>query len=169
MKDPFRIFLLGFMGSGKSFWGKRWAEKHQLTFYDLDQIIQEIEGTSINEIFSVKGEEYFRTVESRALKTFAFQDNFILACGGGTPCFYDNMDWMNAHGITVYLNTTPETIVERLASDSAHRPLIKQMDKKDIIDYTKESMARRVTYYLRSALIIPEEKQNDTSLSILNI
>lgn len=157
------------MGSGKSYWGKVWGDKYGLNFYDLDEIIEEMEGLTINEIFAQKGEAYFRAIESKALKTFAFQDNYLLACGGGTPCFFDNIDWMNDHGITIFLDTSPETILQRLSAESSQRPLIKQMNSEEIIDFTKDKIAERSSYYLRSAFILPESKQNHTSLSILNL
>jgi len=95
-----RFYLIGFMGSGKSFLGRRLANALQLPFLDLDDYLEEWSGRSIPRIFEESGEEAFRKLESEALRDTARLPSAVIACGGGTPCFGDNMAWMNAHGIT---------------------------------------------------------------------
>src|SRR5436853_6290275 len=96
-----KVFLIGFMGSGKTFLGKQLAQLLNYEFIDLDEWIEQREKKSIAEIFSEDGEEYFRKKESQQLKLLAEKNNAVIATGGGTPCFHDNMKWMNDHGFTI--------------------------------------------------------------------
>ncbi|HEX2683637.1 MAG TPA: shikimate kinase, partial [Ferruginibacter sp.] len=98
-----KIFLVGFMGSGKTYWGRIWAQAYQLAFYDLDEVIEQDQGKTVAEIFKTYGEDRFRQIEAGTLRSFSEKNNCIVACGGGTPCFHDNMQWMNEQGTTVYL------------------------------------------------------------------
>ena len=108
------FFLLGFMGSGKSHWGKLWAAEYKLGFIDMDEEIEINERKTVSEIFDSKGEEYFRSLEADLLRTYEKLGSSIIACGGGTPCYHDNMKWMNEHGLTIYLSAKPEEILRRL-------------------------------------------------------
>jgi shikimate kinase len=105
------FFLIGFMGSGKSHWGKLWAAEYKLGFIDMDEEIEIRERKSVSEIFDSKGEDYFRSVEAGLLRTYEEIGSSIIACGGGTPCFHNNLKWMNEHGLTIYLSATPEQIL----------------------------------------------------------
>ena len=112
-----KIFLIGFMGSGKTYWGKIWAAKCGLQFLDLDEVIEQEEKKSVDKIFEQNGEAYFRQRETEVLKTFTQKQNCIIACGGGTPCFNNNMQWMNDNGTTVYLLATPNQILQRVITE----------------------------------------------------
>ena len=114
------FFLVGFMGSGKTHWGKIWAVANGFTFIDLDEAIEITEGKLITTIFEDKGEEYFRTIEAAALRTCTGLSNTIIACGGGTPCFKENMQWMNEQGITIYLSSTATEILERVLKQAGN-------------------------------------------------
>ena len=164
-----RIFILGFMGSGKTHWSKIWAEKYKLDCYDLDDLIEETEELNITDIFHQKGEAYFRAAEATALRTLSFQSNFILACGGGTPCFHDNMNWMKSHGITIYLKVKPATVAARLINGNAMRPLIRDLEPKQIVEYAEQKIIEREAFYLRSSLILTEEQIDSESLSVLSL
>src|SRR5688572_14636881 len=96
-----RIFLIGFMGAGKTYWGKQLAEHWDLPYYDLDEVIVAEEEMAVSDIFSTKGEDYFRERESAILRGLVKQERFLISCGGGTPCFQDNMDFMNENGTTI--------------------------------------------------------------------
>lgn len=121
-----RIFLIGYMGSGKSSVGAELARRLQLSFTDLDRRIEAVEGHTIAEIFAVHGEAYFRALETQQLQSFIQSSSSgILAAGGGTPCFNNNIDAMNAAGLTIYLKCTAETLSTRLNS-STQRPLLQQ-------------------------------------------
>ncbi|MCY7290920.1 MAG: shikimate kinase [Ferruginibacter sp.] len=117
-----RIFLIGFMGAGKSFLGKLWADDNGIPFYDVDTLIEEEERMSISEIFSTFGEAYFREKEAAVLRNTDRFENAIIACGGGAPCYFDNMQWMNKNGITVFLNETEEQIYHHIKNDKKARP-----------------------------------------------
>ena len=109
-----KIFLLGFMGSGKSYVGKQLAERIGLDFIDLDHWIEEQEGESIAHIFKTKGEIAFREKERDALHEMAAKENLLIACGGGTPCFFDNMEWMKKRGVVVFLQVDEGVLFSRL-------------------------------------------------------
>lgn len=124
--DCMRIFLIGYMGSGKSSVGAELARRLQLSFTDLDRRVEEAEGSTIATIFATQGEAYFRALETQQLHSFLQSSSSgILAAGGGTPCFNANMDEMNAAGMTIYLRCSAETLRTRLEG-STHRPMIKQ-------------------------------------------
>ena len=111
------IFLIGFMGSGKSYWGKLWSAKTGLGFYDIDEMVELNEAKTIAKIFTENGEDYFRNLETIELRNLLSKNNFIAATGGGTPCFNDNISWMNENGTSVYLQSSPENILKRLLID----------------------------------------------------
>lgn len=143
-----KIFLIGIMGSGKTYLSKLIADKIKFTFYDLDQIIEKRAGVEINNIFEEQGELYFRKIETEELGKFENKNNLVLATGGGTPCFNNNMNWMNKHGITIWLNEPLDIICERLMKEKATRPLLK--NKKNIEPYLKELLASRIDFYKKA-------------------
>ena len=145
-----RIFLVGYMGSGKSTAGKIIAEKLGMQFADLDEHVEQENGQSISEIFEKEGEEHFRELEHNALKSFFEPDNIIISTGGGTPCFYDNMDLMNRNGITVYIKMSVDSLVERLANAKHKRPLIKDMSEFDLRSFISTNLEKRESFYLKA-------------------
>lgn len=149
-----RIFLLGFMGTGKTYWGQLWSQQHRLDFFDLDAMIEKECGMTIAKIFETKGENYFREKERDTLRTFGSKDNFILSTGGGSPCFFDNMQWMNENGITIYLQSDPQILKERLVKEKEHRPLIKKLADDEIITYIKDNISKRNKFYNQSGIIL---------------
>jgi len=118
------IYLVGFMGSGKSHWGKRLAEHLGRPFFDLDEVIEAGEGLTVSTLFSSIGENGFRELERRYLHQMEHQPPSIVATGGGTPCFFDNMAWMNAQGTTVYLKISMPILHQRLVAGKGKRPLL---------------------------------------------
>src|SRR5579871_993603 len=131
-----KIFLIGFMGSGKTHWGQRLAGKLQLSFYDLDSLIVEKENKSVAEIFADKGEEYFRILEKDILEAITDQqDGFILSCGGGTPCFFNNIEFMKKNGKVIWLNTSVDVLRQRLQRERLSRPLIADVTEEDLQRY----------------------------------
>ena len=120
-----KFFVVGYMASGKTTFGKELAKEKGLPFLDLDECIEEREGRSISEIFATDGERYFREIERWVLHELCDgQDEFVMATGGGTPCFFDNMDYMNRVGNTIFQNTSLFVILERLKKQRADRPLL---------------------------------------------
>ncbi len=148
------IFLIGFMGSGKSYWGKKWSAASEFNFYDLDDIIEAEQQLTIAEIFEKKGEEYFRDLETEALHTLTNSKNNIVACGGGTPCFNNNISWMNENGITVYLQSSPENILQRLSSEKEKRPLINHLKDEELLFYIKEKIKERAVFYHQAIITL---------------
>ncbi len=156
-----KIFLLGFMGTGKTYWGRLWATQQNLRFFDLDSEIEKYTGLTIAQIFELHGEEYFRERERERLLHFEKEDHFILSTGGGTPCFYNNMQWMNENGLTIYLDTPLPVLKERLIKEKMHRPLIKQLDEQAIEDFIKNSIQKRKEYYNKAHIILSTESISD--------
>jgi shikimate kinase len=150
-----KIFLIGFMGSGKTHWGKIWAAKSGLQFFDLDEVIEQEEKKSVAEIFSQKGEAYFRQREMEMLQTFGTKENCIIACGGGTPCFNNNMQWMNANGTTVYLLATAKEIFKRVITEQQKRPLIKDFSPQELLVFIENKLQEREIYYSQAKIILP--------------
>ena len=157
-----RIYLLGFMGAGKSFWGKQLSKKLNYPLLDLDNYIEEQEGKIINNIFLENGEEYFRQVEHKYLQSLTENNkNIILSCGGGTPCFFNNIDYMNEQGVTVWLNIPQEIILGRLKQNRSNRPLIKDLDDVELRQYIQKKLNDRKIYYSQSKL-----KVDDTQIDL---
>ncbi|CAL1517295.1 shikimate kinase [Chitinophaga sp. MM2321] len=152
-----KIFLLGFMGAGKSYWGKQLADHWQLPYYDLDEVIVSAEEMAISDIFATKGEDYFREKESMLLRELSRQENFLISCGGGTPCFQDNMDFMNERGITVWINPSLEAMVERLQRKKYKRPLIQDLEDEDLLSFVEKKLAERQPFYQQSKHIISSD------------
>ena len=159
------IFLTGFMGSGKSYWGQVWSAESGYRFYDLDTVIELQQQKTIAQIFEEKGEPFFRALETEALHAFACRSNCIIACGGGTPCFNHNMEWMNASGITVHLSATPQQIIERVTGEQDKRPLIKGMSGEQLETFIAGKLQERNPYYLQAKYVLPV---NALSASTIN-
>lgn len=154
-----RIFLLGFMGSGKSYSGQKLASRFGLDFIDLDIYIEEKEGRSIREIFEKEGEDYFRKVEQDCLLEMINKEKVVIATGGGTPCFFENMEWMNKNGITVFLETPVSLLIERLIAGMAHRPLLNGFSKKDLSLFIEKKLEERNPFYYQTQILYEQKKE----------
>jgi shikimate kinase len=150
-----KIFLTGMPGCGKSTFGRKVARELNLDFIDLDKEIIKKEKLSIAEIFELKGEDHFRKIESELLKDISIaNDNFVLATGGGAPCFYDNMDFMNEQGHTVFIDTPIDTLLERLSLSGINkRPLIKKMGEDNLLEGLTEKLNYRLPFYKKAKKI----------------
>ena len=149
------IFLIGFMGSGKSYWGNIWSRHSGLPFYDLDAVIEAAAQKTITQIFEDSGEIFFRNEETAAIQQFGNMQNCIVACGGGTPCFNNNMVWMNNHGTTVYLKATPEEIFKRLINEQDKRPVIKNIPQQELLAFIEKKLSERAFFYEQAQHILP--------------
>ena len=149
-----KIFLIGFMGSGKSFWGKKWAESSAYNFYDIDEMIEKEQEKTIEQIFAEDGEQFFRDLETTTLQGLRENENVIVATGGGSPCFNDNILWMNENGMTIYLQSSPKKILERLENETYKRPLIKHLDATEIEFYITEKIKEREFFYNQAKIIL---------------
>jgi shikimate kinase len=153
-----RVFLTGFMGSGKTYWGKQLASQLKIPFYDLDEVISEKEKTSVSEIFSHSGEEYFRMKERETLESLIDENgSMVLSCGGGTPCFFNNIERMKKYGVVVWLNTHVEVLLQRLMKEKATRPLLKQIGDGEMKTYIIRKLNERRMYYEQADVIVDNE------------
>jgi shikimate kinase len=148
-----RIYIIGFMGSGKTTIGKRLAAGLQWAFIDLDREIEAAAGKTINEIFSESGEENFRKMEADKLQELDIKEDTVISVGGGTPCFSDNMQFMNKTGIVVYLRMTPGQLKSRLSTECDKRPLLKNINEIDRYRYISEKLSERNIYYNKASVI----------------
>ena len=142
-----RIILIGYMGSGKTTVGKALSKETGMMFYDLDWYIESRMRKTVAQIFEEKGEEGFRKIEHNMLHEVAEFENVIISCGGGTPCFFDNIDYINQQGEVVYLKATPEVLYRHLLMGKVERPLIKNKTPEELIAYITEQVAKREEFY----------------------
>ncbi len=148
------VYIIGFMGSGKSTAGKKLAASLGWTFLDLDRRIEEKAGKTIPMIFAEDGEDQFRKIESEVLKSTGSLKDTIVSTGGGTPCHGDNMDFMLASGVTVYLKMTPAQLSRRLVESSGDRPLIKNISNDQLPAFIENKLAKREIWYRRANIVM---------------
>ncbi|MGM5630956.1 shikimate kinase [Apibacter raozihei] len=156
------ISLTGYMGSGKSTIGKSLSKITNLKFIDLDEYVIFRENMSVKDIFSKKGEIYFRKAEHLYLKELLSQDNFILSLGGGTPAYHNNMDLINDKSISFYLKMTPVELAERLIKEKNHRPLIAHLNEENIKEFIAKHLFERSVFYEKA---IHKINNNNKSVS----
>ncbi|MCK4679219.1 MAG: shikimate kinase [Bacteroidales bacterium] len=149
-----RVFLLGYMGCGKSSKGSKLAKKLNLNFFDLDILFEEKYKLTIQQFFSKYGENLFRKLEHKLLKEILHNDNFVLSLGGGSPCFYDNMNLMNESGITVYIKMPVKALQHRLTHAKKPRPLIENRSPEKLESFITNQLSEREIYYSKAHLTI---------------
>lgn len=159
-----KIFLIGMMGAGKSFQARKLANALQIVRYDLDTWIESKEKMTIQEIFANKGESYFREMESEAIKEISKQESFVLATGGGAPCFHQNMEWMNEHGLTIWLNPKVSILFGRLRNATGKRPLLNGLSENELRVYIEQKLEERSTFYRQAKIIVNDEQMNTQKL-----
>jgi shikimate kinase len=145
-----RIILIGYMGSGKTTVGKALAKELGLPFYDLDWYIESRMRKTVPQIFAERGEEGFRKIEYNMLHEVAEFENVIISCGGGTPCFFDNMDYLNQQGQVVYLKADPEVLYKHLQMARVERPLLKGKSHEELLAFIKEQLEKREPFYTKA-------------------
>ncbi len=149
-----RIILVGYMGSGKTTVGKALSKETGMMFYDLDWYIESRMHKSISQIFAEKGEEGFRKIEYNMLHEVAEFEDVIISCGGGTPCFFDNMDYLNQQGDVIYLKATPEVLYKHLLMAKIERPLLKDKTSDELIAYITGHLKEREPFYQKAKHIL---------------
>jgi len=153
-----RIFLIGFMGSGKTHWGRQLSQKMSLPFFDLDEQVVNAEDKNINEIFEQFGEEYFRQKEKEVLHIITeSHSSFVMACGGGTPCYFNNIEYMNQSGTTVWLNTPVSLLYDRLIKERDNRPLLRGLSDQQLRAFINKKFSDRKIYYEQANIFIEDE------------
>lgn len=156
-----RCYLIGFMGSGKTHWGRQLAERLQWPFVDLDAAVEAREGLTVSEIFARFGEAHFRRAEAECLRQTAVWPDAVVATGGGAPCFYNNMDWMNRMGLTVFLDAPVEQLVARLQKERKTRPLLKDLNDSQLANFIREKWQERRPIYQNAQITLTGEKMNN--------
>lgn len=159
------FFLTGFMGSGKSHWGRIWADKNNLAYFDLDHEIEEEVGLKINQIFEKHGEDAFREMEKDQLRKFEKEQRFLLSSGGGTPCFFDNLEWMKSKGTVVYLKANPTYLLKRVMDEVDQRPILKKTNPSELLFFIEKKLKERSASYEEADLIFDAEKLDENSLT----
>lgn len=146
------------MGAGKSFWGRKLSEKLGIRFFDLDEQVAEHAGKSIVDIFEEDGEEKFRLLEKEVLHIITeSHDSFVMACGGGTPCYFNNIEYMNRTGTTVWINTAFDVLFQRLMDEREKRPLIREFSEVQLKNYIARKFADRRIYYEQANVFVDEQ------------
>lgn len=161
MNEQKPIFIIGYMACGKTTFGRALARKLNREFIDLDFYIEQRFRKKIPEIFAERDEEGFRAIEKNMLQETGEFENVVISCGGGTPCFFNNMDYMSQRGVTVWLKATEERITERLLINSENRPLIKGKQKKEIEQTVAEGLTKRTPWYSRASIHFSGEYLED--------
>ena len=145
-----RIVLIGYMGSGKTTVGKALAKEIGLPFYDLDWYIESRMRKKVSQIFAERGEEGFRVIERNMLHEVAEFEDVVISCGGGAPCFFDNMDYLNQQAQMVFLRCEPEVLKEHLLMGKGDRPLLKGKSAEELIGFIRQQLEYREPYYLKA-------------------
>lgn len=158
------IFLIGFMGAGKTSVGKKLAKKMGLTFIDLDEALIIKFGISINEYFAKFGEESFRDEETKMLKETISDlkinnETGVISTGGGLPCFNSNMEQMNKNGVTIYLERPAKELFHRLVNNRSKRPLLLRLNEDELLQFITDSLEKRKLFYRQAKLILNREEQ----------
>ncbi len=159
------LFLIGFMGCGKSTWGRKLARISKLPFIDLDEKIVEETGMSIGSYFAEYGEAAFRQVESDVLKSVSSSEAAVISTGGGAPCYYDNMEWMNQTGITVYLELPAGVLLSRLVGkEGTKRPLLAGKTNDEILSFIEDKLAERKPFYEQAEVVVDAMRSSPQKL-----
>jgi len=145
-----RIFLLGYMGTGKTTLGRVLSDITGFTFVDLDCFIEQRYCSSVSQLFQLHGEAKFREIEQHILHEVADFEQTIISCGGGTPCFFDNMDYMNSKGETIFLDSSIKVLFDRLKVGKYKRPILKDMNDEELMTFIEKSLAARKPFYLKA-------------------
>ena len=156
-----RIFLLGYMGAGKTTLGKAFARALGLTFVDLDWYIEERYHKTVRQIFAERGEDGFRDLEKRMLHEVGDFENVVISVGGGTPCFFDNMDYMNQAGETVFLDVDVKVLFRRLKAAKQQRPLLADKNDEELTAFIVEALQKRLSFYTQAKHVFNGEQLED--------
>jgi shikimate kinase len=153
-----KLFLIGFMGSGKTHWGRLLSEHYGIPFFDLDSAIVESEKKLIADIFSQQGEEYFRYKEKEKLELLTRENtDFVISCGGGTPCYFNNIIHMKKSGRVIWLNTSIDVLKERLLKERKSRPLISAIGDAELKAFINRKLGERKMYYEQADWTVDEQ------------
>lgn len=153
-----RIYLVGFMGAGKSSIGRRLANLMKIRHIDLDEHIEERERRSISTIFANEGQDAFRKLEADALRDINYETDCVISTGGGTPCFLDNMQFMLDNGTVIYLSMSPGMLKSRLEKSKKDRPLLKNLTSDELLQYIEKTLEEREKWYKKANYTVDGDK-----------
>ena len=156
-----RIFLIGYMGAGKTTLGKAFARSMGLIFIDLDWYIEERFHKTVRQIFAERSEEGFRELEKRMLHEVADFEDVVIATGGGTPCFFDNVEYMNQKGETVFLDVSQEVLFRRLKVAKQQRPLLAQKNDEELKAFIADALGKRLPHYSKAKHVFRADELED--------
>lgn len=156
-----RIFLIGYMGAGKTTLGKAFARAMGLTFVDLDWYIEERHHKTISQIFNERGEAGFRELEKRMLHEVGDFEDVVISVGGGTPCFFDNVDYMNTVGNTIFLDVDTKVLFRRLRIAKQQRPLLAEKNDEELMAFIVENLQKRLPFYSKARYVFNGEQLED--------
>lgn len=157
-----RLYLIGYMGTGKSTIGRKIAKRTELPFLDTDKMVEEAEGADVADIITYAGEEYFRKAERRALERTVELECAIISTGGGLPVWGDNQQWMAERGVSVYLKRTPEQIISRLSPHGRYkRPKLRGLSDEELLRVMQEGIAEREPIYSKADIVLDGSQMSD--------
>lgn len=150
------------MGAGKSSIGHLLSAYLNIPFFDQDEVIESLSGSSVATLFSEKGETWFREYEAAVIRDFDYPEKFVFSTGGGCPCYHDTMNWINLHGQSIYLSAHAEVLVSRLRSAKEHRPLISSLAEVDFEKQIADRLALREPFYEMAAIRVNMQAEEST-------
>ncbi len=161
-----RLYLIGYMATGKSTIGRKIAKRAELPFFDTDHMVEEAEGAECADIITYAGEEYFRAAERRALEKTAEQGSAIISTGGGLPIWGDNQAWIAEHGVSVYLKRTPEQIISRLSPYGRQkRPKFRGLSDEELLHFMRKHLAEREPIYSKADIVVDCSEMSDWEIA----
>lgn len=160
-----KLYLLGYMYSGKTTVGRQLAERLGYRFVDLDQLFEARYHTSIPLFFNRYGEGAFRKLEQIILHSTEGMDNVVISTGGGTPCYFDNMEWINAHGVSIYLEISIEVIIKRAQRSRKQRPVLANKSHEELHSFIQAQLSQRLPYYSQANITFPADKPDIEDLA----
>ncbi len=152
-----RIYIVGYMGAGKTTAARRLAQRMGWEVVDTDALFEEKYKISVNDFFNKYDEPLYRKLESEVLKATESLDHVVVSTGGGTACFFDNMDWMNQHGLTVFLRISPQAAVDRVIHSRHKRPLVEGKSEEELTEFVNQHYASRLPFYEQARIIVKSE------------
>ena len=152
-----RIYLVGYMGAGKTTAAKRLANRLGWEVADTDAMFEEKYRISVDDFFQKYDEPLYRKLESEVLKSTESMENIVISTGGGTACYFDNMEWMNQHGLTVFMQISPEAAVDRVIHSKHKRPLARGKSEEELREYVRWHYASRMPFYKQAKITVKSE------------
>ena len=152
-----RIYLVGYMGAGKTTAAKRLASRLGWEVVDTDALFEEKYRISVDDFFQKYDEPLYRKLESEILKSTEGRDNVVISTGGGTACYFDNMEWMNQHGLTVFMQISPKAAVDRVLHSHHKRPLIRGKSEEELMEFVSQHYAARMPFYEQAKITVKSE------------